>query len=187
MSPGRLVVLNGPSSAGKTTLANAVAALLPTPWLVMPVDLFHAIRTRPDVELSREQWASVFRRTRAAHHRALAGAARAGCDVIGDVVLHEPWRLADLLEVTQGVDALLVHVTCDADELDRREAARGDRNRGTARDQMTRVFAHHDCDLSVDTTAANDPAALAVVRLLEQPPADRAFDRLRRAAGVSGA
>ena len=182
MGHGRVVLLNGPSSSGKTTLAHALADLLPTPWLVMPVDLFHAIRSRPDAAFSGEQWQSVFRQTRAAYHRAVAGAAEAGCDVIADHVLSEPWRLSELLELTATCDVLLVHVTCDAEELDRREVGRADRDSGTARSQLTAVFAHGDCDLVVDTTRLAPPgAAAAIVALLDNPPRPTAFERLRRA------
>src|ERR1700755_1626848 len=99
-SPGRLVLLNGPTSAGKTTLSASVTARLPTPWLVLPVDLFPSLRTRPDADLSPREWNDVFRRTRSAYHRALAGAVASGCDVIGDHVLSETWRLDDLLRLT---------------------------------------------------------------------------------------
>lgn len=180
MTSGRLVLLNGPSSAGKTTLANAVAHGLPDPWLLLPVDLFHAVRTRPLGERSEESWQQVFRRTRAAYHRALAGAVDAGCDVLGDHVLSERWRLDDLLELTDGQDVLLVHVHCDLDELDRRERTRRDRDPGTARAQAAVVFAHDDCDLAVDTTDDVTDAARDVAALIDQPPTSRAFDRMRR-------
>jgi chloramphenicol 3-O phosphotransferase len=179
-SRGRLVLLNGPTSAGKTTLSHAVAARLPTPWLVMPVDLFHQIRTRPDTDLTPRQWNDVFRRTRAAYHRALTGAVTSGCDVLGDHVLNEPWRLDDLLRLTVGLDVLLVHVTCSPAELRRRERARGDRDPGAALLQQRLVFQHGDSDLSVDTTYGPDEPTAAVLELIRNPPAQRAFDRLRR-------
>jgi chloramphenicol 3-O phosphotransferase len=179
--PGRVVLLNGPSSAGKTTLAAAVAALLPTPWHVFPVDLVHAVRSRPDrhghpvADLP-----AMLRTSRAGYHRALAGLARGGCDVIGDHVLSEPWRLADLLSVTEGLDVLLVHVTASPAELAAREAARGDRDLGAALAQLELVFAHGDCDLAVDTSAAPiEVCAAAVVALLDVPPEVTAFERLR--------
>ena len=178
-SAGRLVLLNGPSSAGKTTVAQAVTARLATPWLLMPVDLFHEIRTRPDADLTDRQWHDVFHRTRAAYHRALAGAASSGMDVLGDHVLSEPWRLDDLLRLTVGLDVLLVHVTCSAKELRRREKARGDREAGAAITQQRQVFQHGDCDLTVDTTCGPDEPTAALLELIRTPPADRAFDRLR--------
>jgi chloramphenicol 3-O phosphotransferase len=176
---GRLVLLNGPSSSGKTTLSHAVAARLTSPWLVLPVDLFHQIRTRPDADLNARQWHDVFRRTRAAYHRALTGAVASGCDVLGDHVLSEPWRLDDLLRLSVGLDVLLVHVTCSPAELRRREAARGDRDPAATRTQLRLVFAHADCDLTVDTTYGPDEPTAQVLELIRNPPKDRAFDRLR--------
>ncbi|MDX6359846.1 MAG: chloramphenicol phosphotransferase [Nocardioidaceae bacterium] len=179
MASGRIVLLNGPSSAGKTTLTQAVARRMPTPWLVLPVDLFHQIRTRPDGRLSQRQWDDVFHRTRAAYHRAVVGAAACGCDVLADHVLNEPWRLDDLLGLSVGLDVLLVHVMCSPKELKRREKARGEREPGTAATQARQVFQHGDCDLSVDTTYGPDEPTAALLELIRRPPADRAFDRLR--------
>lgn len=173
------MLLNGPSSSGKTTLTRAAATRLPTPWLVLPVDLFHQVRTRPDADLTDRQWQDVFHRTRAAYHRALVGAASSGCDVLADHVLTEPWRLDDLLRLSVGIDVLLVHVTCSAKELRRREKARGDRERGTAVSQQRQVFQHGDCDLIVDTTYGPDEPTAALLHLISTPPTDRAFDRLR--------
>jgi chloramphenicol 3-O phosphotransferase len=179
MTSGRIVLLNGPSSSGKTTLTQAVARRMATPWLVMPVDLFHQIRTRPDSPLTDRQWHDVHHRTRAAYHRALVGAASSGCDVLADHVLNEPWRLHDLLRLSVGLDVLLVHVTCSPKELRRRETSRGDREPGTAATQRRQVFQHGDCDLTVDTTYGPDEPTAALLELIRNPPADRSFDRLR--------
>jgi chloramphenicol 3-O phosphotransferase len=186
MPSGRIVLLNGPSSVGKTTLTHAVARRMTTPWLVMPVDLFHQIRTRPDAHLSDRKWQDVFHRTRAAYHRALVGAASCGCDVLADHVLNEPWRLDDLLGLSIGLDVLLIHVTCSPKELRRREKARGEREPGTAATQRRQVFQHGDCDLTVDTTYGPDEPTAAILDLIRTPPAERAFDRLR-ARQVEGA
>ena len=184
MPSGRIVLLNGASSAGKTTLTQAVSRRLATPWLVLPVDLFHQIRTRPDAGLTDRQWQDVFHRTRAAYHRALVGAASSGMDVLADHVLNEPWRLDDLLRLTTGLDVLLVHVTCSPKELKRREKTRGDRDPGTALHQQRLVFQHGDCDLTVDTTYGPDEPTAALLDLIRTPPRERAFDRLRATRSV---
>lgn len=175
-------MLNGASSAGKTSVAEALADVMPTPWLVIPVDLFHSIRSRPPQEnLSEAAWRETFRRTRSAYHHALAGAAQAGCDAIGDHVLSESWRLAELLDLTVELDVLLIHVTCSVDVLEQRERRRSDRDVGTARAQASMVFAHGDCDLEVDTGGQSPrECAARVAQLIASPPDVTAFERLRR-------
>lgn len=186
MAPGRVVLLNGPSSAGKSSVAQAFMAMQSTPWHYVPVDLLHSIRSRPEAmaDMSGESpvWQEIFRRTRAGYHRMLAGMARAGNDVVADHVLNEPWRIEDLLRVLDGIPVLLVHVTASHDELDRRERARGDRELGTARAQADIVFAHGDCDLELDTTTmTSEAAARSVTDLVGSWPCTTAFDRLRGA------
>jgi chloramphenicol 3-O phosphotransferase len=176
---GRLVLLNGPTGAGKTTLTHAVSARLTTPWLVLPMDLFHEARTRPETDLTPRQHHDVLRRTRAAYHRALSGAVSSGCDVLADHLLSEPWRVDDLLRLTEGLDVLLVHVTCSPAELRRRERARGRRDPRDAIIQQRQVFQHGDCDLTVDTTYGPDEPTAALLDLIRRPPRERAFDRLR--------
>ncbi|MEJ7832828.1 MAG: AAA family ATPase [Nocardioides sp.] len=184
-SPGRIVVLNGPSSAGKTMLCAELVELLDTPWHVVPVDLVHAVRSRPDLRgVTGIDWDAVFRASRAGYHRAVAGLASGGCDVVADHVLDEAWRLSDLLDVTAGLDVLLVHVTCAPEVLRAREEARGDRVPGVAVDQLARVFAHGDCDLLVDTSTLSAlECARRVADLVAVPPGSRAFDRLRSRRG----
>ena len=45
---GRVIILNGGSSAGKTTLARALQSALPGPWLLLGIDLF-IWTLRPDL------------------------------------------------------------------------------------------------------------------------------------------
>ena len=176
---GRVILLNGASSSGKSSIARALLSLLPDPWFHFPVDALGAMRstehTRPIAE---DDVADVLRRTRLGYHRAAAALVSAGNDVVMDYPLSEPWRLADLLQVLDGYDVTLVEVRRSPDELDRRELARGDRPVGLARSQS--VFAHGDRDLVVDTTDA-DPTACAqkIAAELDDLPLPKAFDRLR--------
>ncbi|MBB2891266.1 phosphotransferase-like protein [Flexivirga oryzae] len=184
-APGRVVLLNGPSSAGKSSLARAFLARQSTPWHYLPVDLVHSIRSRPaamaDLPTDGTRWQESFRRSRAGYHRMLAGLAQAGNDVVGDHVLSEPWRIADLLLALDGIPTLLVHVTASRAELERRERERGDRVPGTALAQVGLVFGHGDQDLEVDTTElSSEDAAQEVDAVVQSWPQCTAVDRLRR-------
>ena len=177
MASGRIVLLNGPSSAGKTTLAQAVARRLATPWLVLPVDLFHQIRTRPDADLTDRQWHDVFHRTRAAYHRALVGAASSGMPVLADHVLNEPWRLDDLLRLTAGLDVLLVHVTA------RRRSCGGARSSAVTATRARRSTSSAWCS---STATATSPWTRRTVPTSRPPPCSSSSATHRRSAPSTG-
>lgn len=100
-----------------------------------------------------------------------------GNDVIMDYPFSEPWRLDDLLRILDGYHVTLVDVTCDPDELARREAARGDRPTGSQR-----VFEHAERDMLVDTTSASaEQCAQQIVDRLGH------ISECRQAAGAEGA
>ncbi|NOL40730.1 AAA family ATPase [Kribbella sandramycini] len=173
-----MILLNGPSSSGKSAIGKAMLPLLDDPWFFLPVDAFSGLRSTNHRRLLTDaESAAMLQRTRRAYHRAVAVLAAEDNHVIMDYPLSEPWRLADLLDVLSPYDVTLVHVTCDPAELARRELARGDRPIGLATSQ--RVYAHADHDLTVDTTTASPESCAAhIVHNLFQP-APKAFTRLR--------
>lgn len=177
---GRVILLNGASSSGKSSVARALLGLLPDPWFHFPVDALGAMRSTEHTRvLSDAEVEGILHRTRLGYHRAVAALASVGNDVVMDYPLSESWRLADLLEVLAGLDVTLVDVRCAPEELDRREVTRGDRPAGLARSQ-SEVFAHDDRDLVVDTTSDSAVAcAQLIARELDSLPTPKAFDRLR--------
>lgn len=58
---GRIVFLNGTSSAGKSSIAGELVRLLDAPWFVLSADAFHAMRTAP--AMGPDQLEGVLRRT----------------------------------------------------------------------------------------------------------------------------
>lgn len=109
-----------------------VPGLGPAPsWIPEYGDEFHDI-----MRLAHEWWAAM---------------SRDGVDMIIDHVVVDATIRAQARELL--VDAFWVGVTCDVDELVRREAARGDRYLGFA--SGTSAVAHQGMDyhLVVDTTA----------------------------------
>lgn len=177
---GRVILLNGASSSGKSSVGRALQRALDGPWFLFPVDALGAMRSTEHARsLDEVEVEAMLRRTRLGYHRAVAAVASVGNDVIMDYPLSERWRLDDLLDVLEGFDVTLVDVRCSPDELDRRERARGDRPVGLARSQDT--SRHDDRDIAVDTTTAS-PEACATAIAAELAALDRgkAFDRLRR-------
>ncbi|MFE1596184.1 chloramphenicol phosphotransferase CPT family protein [Nocardia sp. NPDC058705] len=180
---GQVVLLNGASSSGKSSIAQRLLVDLERPFFHMGVDMIGAMRSPSRTHaLDSAELAAVLRRTRAGFHRAVAAMAGAGNDIIMDHVLSEPWRLRDCLSVMNGIDVVFVGVHCSLDELQRRELQRGDRPIGTAADQIHPVHAHGIYDLELDTsTDTVEDCSAQITTFLGRTPTNRAFDRLRSA------
>lgn len=163
---GRVLLLNGASSAGKTSLAYALQEREPeSPWMVMSVDAFlsmcapHAGRA---VETEDEAGLPLV----AAFHAGIAAAARAGAWVIVDHVAGEraAW-VADLGERLTGVPCANVRVECREEVLRLREESRQDRpaDWAHARRQAAQIHALLAYDARVETSV--DSPALCAARL----------------------
>ncbi|GAA1878153.1 chloramphenicol phosphotransferase CPT family protein [Streptantibioticus ferralitis] len=175
---GQIIFLNGTSSSGKSSIAKELLRVLDEPYFHLPVDAFHAMRSRR--ELAPDQLPDVLRRTWMGFHRAVAGMAAGGNHVVVDHVLSEQWRLLDCLGLFPPEDVVLVGVRCSRQELERRERLRGDRPIGLAARQLAQVHAHGLYDIECDTTTASAAKCARRIRdFLPQRPAPTAFERLR--------
>ena len=77
----------------------------------MSVDAFNSMRARQKtLELDPAELDAVLARTRAGFHRAVAGMAEAGNDLVVDHVLSEQWRLLDCLAVLAGYRVVFVEI-----------------------------------------------------------------------------
>ena len=205
MRAGKVILLNGSSSAGKTTTARMVQQIRPSPIQYMALDQFRD--GLPDryrglnspagtpgslglnvVPVSTGagrgtdiRFGEVGRRMLAGMRRAIAAFAADGNDVVVDDLLLEPSFLTDYLDVLEGIDVLFVGVRCDLDTIERREAGRPGRFPGTAAVHHTRV--HEGClyDIEVDTAVMTPRECAGAILAAEQKPSvPGAFERLRR-------
>ena len=189
-----MVILNGASSAGKSTLAGATQAVLAAagrPWIVFSWDDFvprlperwhggpedrgddaadgcayRLLRADPPVALL--EVGEVGRRLLAGYHRAVAGLAAAGVDVLVEEVLITRWEWDDWGAALAAVDDVRwVAVRCDVETSVARELARGDRYPGLARGTSVVVHEHpaYDVELDTTTTPADELAAALVATL----------------------
>jgi chloramphenicol 3-O phosphotransferase len=110
---GQIIFLNGTSSSGKSGIAEELRLLLDPPHFHMSVEAFNSMRARQKtLELDPAELDAVLARTRAGFHRAVAGMAEAGNDLVVDHVLSEQWRLLDCLAVRTGYRVAFVGVHC---------------------------------------------------------------------------
>lgn len=204
MTAGRIVLLNGSSSAGKTTLARALQVVRREPWFHLALDQFRdgmppAYRGLNSPEgtpgarglnvvpvdqdgdrVTAIRFGDVGQRMLRGMHRAVAAFARAGNDVVVDDLFLAPGTLDDYLEALEGLEVLFVGVRASLDVVNRRETERVGRFPGTATSHFGSVHAHGLYDLEVDT-GAESPRACAetISRRLDAPEPFAAFRALR--------
>ena len=167
--PGNIIVLNGASSSGKSTLARHCQDLLDQPFLHLSSDQLvdgGAIPRRRD-ETGPFAWSTHLRPLFFdGFHRCIPAMASAGNNLLVDHIIEYPsWR-AQLEDLLSGFDVFLVAVHCDSAELDRRERFRGDRRPGEGRAHLEDNQIHQlgSYDYEVDTSAGvDDTVAQAVV------------------------
>lgn len=167
-----VIVLNGGSSSGKTSIARCLQDLLPEPWLALSVDDLVAampgrgedgelITFAPDGEVS---VGAGFRRLEAAWYDGIAAIARAGVGVIIDeVFLDGGASQARLRRALSGLEVVWIGVRCDGAVAAAREATRPARVTGMAAAQAEVVHEGVDYDIELDTTTASARACAQVV------------------------
>ena len=152
---GRVILLNGASSAGKSTLARNLQLLLKEAAMIFSMDDYLAMsRGKHETALDavRESGLPFIE----SFHAAIAEAARKGALVIVDHVIGESRRwIQDLLNRLDGIPRILVRVECRQDVLLERERRRTDRTPAPAHAQRQHagIHRHFPHDFSIDTSA----------------------------------
>jgi chloramphenicol 3-O phosphotransferase len=202
---GAVIVLNGPSVAGKSSIQRALQAQHAEPYLALGLDSlvcaplpqrYFAAPPPTDREqvmfgdaTTDANGAPLFplhfgpfgRRVVAGMHRAVAAYALAGNRVIVDYIAYEPDFLVELAHFLAPVTAYLVGVHAPLEVLEARERARGTSPPGHARSHYHTVHAHGVYDFEVDTAQATAEAcAAAIAGFVARTPAPTAFETLRR-------
>jgi chloramphenicol 3-O phosphotransferase len=90
--------------------------------------------------------------------------------------------------VLSGYRAYFVGIHCPLEILEERERKRGDRQIGFARWQFDYVHRYGDYDFTLDSSRCSPlEGAEKLMEFLRSDPHPTAFERIRRAAGNSGA
>lgn len=204
MSFGNIIILNGTSSSGKTTILKLLQDLLEEPYLDAGIDRFLWMLPRRYINEA-EYWHQVFDtvwtgtgeqqeleiktaplgyQVISSMHQAAAVISRARMGVLMDHVMLEPEWVLECATLFQGLPAWLVKIHCPLEVVEQRERDRRDRTVGQARAQYYRVHAHGLYDIEVDTSVLNPLECAEAIkeRVLNGPPAG-ALKEILRSAG----
>lgn len=161
---GSIILLNGASSAGKSTIAAALQAAADRPILRLSLDLFFFGSALPPMRDKGFAWGPMKQRILAGYFPSLAAFARAGNDLVVDHVFESQTDFDDLVAALEGLDVFLVGVHCPIEELERRERERGDRRIGDARMDLATVHSFCRYDLEVDSTRPPEENAQLILQ-----------------------
>lgn len=165
MGTGTIIVLNGVSSSGKSTLAKEITKLLPDFFPFSIDDYDHVIEKMED----RENKRLIPIDTEFFYYHNAAMFSEQGVNLILDQILHDRLTVENFYEILGSHPILLVGVHCPEEELERREQARGDRRIGQALSQLSFVHQQEIYDIEVNTyTHSIEECAKAVVDRVER-------------------
>ena len=201
MGQGNIVLLNGTSSSGKTTIAQALQEVMETPYLHTGIDQFLIERLPKRLIVysdgihpaTAEGWLAVFRDEAlsqvrigpmgyqwiAGMYRAIAVLAEEGLDVIVDDVIYDQHVLKIAVQTLPAQQVFFVGIRCPLEVAEGREQARGRRAKRGARTFFNLVHVHGIYDLEVDSaTCSPMECAMQIKKGLQAKPTPSAFSQL---------
>ena len=196
-----LIVLNGGSSAGKTSLGRALQEVMAQTYLLLGIDAFWFSLPPSQLDLNRvepqfyswdattEDGLEYFRiapgpildKTMLGRYLAIEQFLKLGFNVVADDVIWKRDWLLDALRIFAPYRVYMVGVFVSDEEGARREIQRGDRHAGW--DRGSARYAHHDAiyDLKIDTTFESPgQAAREIKAALDAGLKPGAFVEMRR-------
>jgi chloramphenicol 3-O phosphotransferase len=183
-----IIILNGASSAGKTTMAKAMQDQFQETYLLIGIDVFWMTMPPKQIDLfsvspdfytwTKEELDGLLHlrilpgpqldRIMLARYEAIAAYLEAGFNVIADDVTWSKLWLDHCLKCVEPYNAFFIGAYCDDRVLSHREIMRGDRLSGWARGSQKWVHEHLIYDMEIDTSVHNsEDLARKVVSAVE--------------------
>ena len=177
---GKIIIINGPSSSGKTTLALAAQKQFDIPFLRFSFDLFLDNKVLPLDQMRNGTFSwdlmrpSVFKGI----HQCLPALATAGNNIIFDHIIETKGFLQELIQLISDLDVFFVGLHCSLSELERREMQRGNRNIGEARTDLETVHQITSYDLELNSENAVGDNAKLLIEAWQKRRRPSALDRM---------
>lgn len=186
------MLLNGTSSAGKTSISKELINQKEIPFYHLSIDDFYHnyndfINNKfPDLKPVRKLDDEVigqiiFDPIISVYYATIKLFSEMGLNVIVDTVIENDKWFNDYLDVLFDYPTLFVGVICSKEELARREQIRGDRRIGLANSQFDKVYSFNEYDLEVNTEELS-PAECAekILSLIKSDQDYSAFKKLSK-------
>lgn len=152
----QIILFNGASSSGKTTLASKLWDNLPVPYLYLSSDQLVNANILPKVDRKNHdtQWSwNVIRPMFFdGFHNTIAAFAKAGNFLIVEHVIEKQEWFDTLVKILSPFSLLYIGVFCPIEEINKREKQRGDREIGEGRSHIEEgIHNWSNYDVTIDT------------------------------------
>lgn len=184
---GSIILLNGASSSGKSSLARAVQARIDLPFWHISIDHLRDSGVLPTERIRNGEfdWRQMREAFFIGFEQSLLAYVQAGNSLIVEHIMEsEPW-LHRLVGILRGQDVFFVGVRCDLVELERREIARGNRPIGDARRDYATIHAYCSYDMEIDGMAPVDINAELLIVGWRKRGRPSAFERLAATPAIA--
>jgi len=161
MTTGMIIVLNGVSSSGKSSIAKELVKKLPD-FFHLSIDDFDSVIDKME-DRAGERLIPV--PTEYFFHRTIQMFSDKGINLVVDQILHDSELLLDFEAVLRGYPVVLVGVHCSLSELEKREQSRGDRRSGLAKSQLQFVHQQKE-NYTVEVDTSCDSLSSCVQKIL---------------------
>lgn len=180
---GRIILLNGASSSGKSSIARAVQGRIGEPFWHYSIDHLRDAGVLPldRMRAGEFPWPPMREPFFEGFHQSLVAFAQAGNNLIVEHIVETSGWMRRLTSLLAPFDVYFVGVHCPLDELEKRELARGDRRIGDARRDFETIHRHAVYDLELDATLGPTDNADRLIAAWTERTRPSAFDRLREA------
>jgi chloramphenicol 3-O phosphotransferase len=179
---GTIILLNGASSSGKSTLAQGLQNKLDTPFWHYSIDHLVAAKVLPKARVNSGEfsWSEMRSPFFEGFHRSLPAFAEAGNNLVVEHIVETSEWMDRLLRLLGHLDVFFVGVHCPLPELERRERERGDRRIGEAKTdyEITHTFCTYD--IEVDSTRALEHTIEQVIAAWKARQHPSAFGRMAK-------
>lgn len=177
----KIILLNGASSAGKSTLCRALQAQLDEPFLQFSLDFFmfggEVLPKRRDPS-GPFSWPAMRPKLFDGYYHCLAALAQADNNLVIDYIIETPEQFQQIVRLLSPFDVFFVGVHCPLEELERREKQRGDRGIGDARRDYETVHTFSAYDFEVDSSHPAEENAEVIIAAWKARQRPSIFDRL---------
>ncbi|MBD3919507.1 chemotaxis protein [Paenibacillus sp. PR3] len=201
MKQGIIVLLNGTSSSGKTSISNELLTQIEIPFQHLSIDnfcngIFHSYidfinTTYPNIETNGADDGQLANQILtnpliSLYYSTIKLFSAMGNNVVVDTVIDNDQWYNTCLELLSDHPVIFVSVKCTREELARREMLRGDRMVGLASAQYDRVYCFNEYDLELNTEIMrSSECANEILNFIRSNNESTAFKKLNKRISVS--